>query len=91
MPGAIKGEKVGGIGPKPVDTMPAAEMISAAIVINRSGRGRGSDAHPADWVSHSSRMVVVGVLTKDRKRELVVIHVWGHPWLRPLSEPYAEF
>ena len=58
----------GGIGPKLVDAMPAAKVISAAIMVDRPGRGKGCDVHAADRVSDGPSLVNVDVLTKDRKR-----------------------
>jgi hypothetical protein len=87
----LSAQIAGGIGAKLIDAMPAAKVISAAIVVDRPGRGKGVDVHSADRVSDGSRLVLVAVLTEDRERELIVIHDAGHPWLRPLSGPSAEF
>ena len=57
------------IGAKLFDAMPAAEIVSPTIVVDRAGGGRGNDVHAADRVSDSSRLVRVGVLTKDRHAE----------------------
>ena len=80
----------GGIGPKLVHAMPAAKMISAAVVVDRAGRGLGIDVHSTDRVFDSSRLVILEVLANDRQRELIVIHDSGHPWLRPPIGPSAE-
>jgi hypothetical protein len=58
----------GGIGPKLVDAMPAAKVISAAIMVDRPGRSPRSDVHAADRVSDGPRLVNVDDLTKDWQR-----------------------
>lgn len=88
--GLFIGQIAGGIGPKLVHAMPAAEVISVAIVVDRPGRGPGIDVHSADRVSDGFRLAIVGVLAKDRQRELIVIHDSGHPWLRPVIGPSAD-
>ena len=52
----------GRIGAKLLDAMPATEIVSPAIVVDRAGGGRGNHVHAADGVlDRGTGVVACGV------------------------------
>ena len=64
----------GRIGAKLFDAMPATEIVSPAIVVDRAGGGRGNHVHAADGVLDRGAGVVVWVKWKDGQAWLVRVH-----------------
>ena len=63
-----------GIGTKLFDAMPATEMISPAIVVDRARGGRWHNVHATDRVLDRGTGVVAWRLVNDGQSQLVRVH-----------------
>lgn len=62
------------LGPKLLDTMPAAEMIGSAVMVDGTGGPCRDDVHAADRVFDRPAAMIVALLVQNRQTVVARVH-----------------